>query len=315
MRVFDFNSAIVRTPGRSVVNGLRAASGPRPSSKPFSPNTSPMSPPCGSRVSQVTVLAALEQFPDSIFVEDPALVFSQAALLLRPGAPSRMAEAQELARRSRPDSPSPALGDGFADGGDILVTPGRVLIGLSARTNEAGAAAFAEAARIPSASPARWCMFRAAPCTSRRTARWSTRRRCSRPRSWRNPESWTVSGFSSFQKEERARDQRAAGKRRRVRQVGLPAHSGDAGDAWIESVAAARLRDRQDRCRTFLHVAALVRPSPLTRWHAGRTRPPQRIGRCRSAARSRSARTRSREPLRSSLRIRRVRTPAAGSAR
>ena len=31
--------------------------------------------------------------------------------------------------------------DGFADGGDILVTPDRVLIGLSARTNEAGAAA------------------------------------------------------------------------------------------------------------------------------------------------------------------------------
>jgi dimethylargininase len=33
------------------------------------------------------------------------------------------------------------LDDGFADGGDILVTPGRVFIGLSARTDQAGAAA------------------------------------------------------------------------------------------------------------------------------------------------------------------------------
>jgi dimethylargininase len=36
------------------------------------------------------------------------------------------------------------LREGFADGGDILVTPGRVLIGLSARTNATGAAALRE---------------------------------------------------------------------------------------------------------------------------------------------------------------------------
>jgi dimethylargininase len=90
---------------------------------------------------QVTVLDALEQFPDSIFVEDPALVFSQAAILLRPGAASRMAEAQELSATLAARFPEVLqLGDGFADGGDILVTPRRVLIGLSARTNEAGAA-------------------------------------------------------------------------------------------------------------------------------------------------------------------------------
>ena len=33
------------------------------------------------------------------------------------------------------------LSDGFADGGDILVTPTRIFIGLSARTDQAGAAA------------------------------------------------------------------------------------------------------------------------------------------------------------------------------
>ena len=90
---------------------------------------------------QVTVLDALEQFPDSIFVEDPALVFSQAAILLRPGAPSRMAEAGELTSTLAARFPAVLrLSDGYADGGDILATPGRVLIGLSTRTNEIGAA-------------------------------------------------------------------------------------------------------------------------------------------------------------------------------
>ena len=66
---------------------------PRPCSKPSSPSTSRTSPLCEAAGVRVTVLDALEQFPDSIFVEDPALVFRQAAILLRPGAPSRMAEA------------------------------------------------------------------------------------------------------------------------------------------------------------------------------------------------------------------------------
>ena len=142
MRVFDFNSAIVRTPGKSVVNGLRANPGPAPVFETVLAEHQAYVAALRAAGVKVTVLPALEQFPDSIFVEDPALVFTQAAVLLRPGAPSRMAEAQELAGTLAARFPSVLqLADGFADGGDILVTPGRVLIGLSARTNEAGAAA------------------------------------------------------------------------------------------------------------------------------------------------------------------------------
>ena len=76
-----------------------------------------------------------------MFVEDPALVFSEGAILLRPGAPSRAAEADALA---------PVLGGlldavlelpepGFADGGDVLETPRGIIIGLSSRTDRAGA--------------------------------------------------------------------------------------------------------------------------------------------------------------------------------
>jgi dimethylargininase len=66
-------------------------------------------------------------------------------VMLRPGAPSRLAEAEEL----RPTLEARfaevlRLTGGYGDGGDILVTPGRVYIGLSARTNEAGAASLRE---------------------------------------------------------------------------------------------------------------------------------------------------------------------------
>lgn len=43
----------------------------------------------------VTVLPELKAFADSIFVEDPVLVFTEGAVLLRPGAPTRQGETAE----------------------------------------------------------------------------------------------------------------------------------------------------------------------------------------------------------------------------
>lgn len=90
----------------------------------------------------VEILPPLDEFPDSIFVEDPALVFSEGAILLRPGAPSRLGEAAamapELAKRF---DRVLELTEGCAEGGDVLTTPREVLIGLSARTDARGAQA------------------------------------------------------------------------------------------------------------------------------------------------------------------------------
>jgi dimethylargininase len=145
MRVFDFNSAIVRTPGRSVVNGLRAGPGRSPVFAAVVAEHQAYIAALRAAGVAVTVLDPLEEFPDSLFVEDPALVFSEAALLLRPGAPSRRNEAAHLAETLKPRFPRLlSLENGFADGGDVLVTPDRVLIGLSARTDRAGAAALQE---------------------------------------------------------------------------------------------------------------------------------------------------------------------------
>jgi len=83
-RVFDFNSALVRGTRKSVVNGLRAIAGPTLSSRLSALNTRATVAALRAAGVQVTVLDALEQFPDSIFVEDPALVFSQAAYCCDP---------------------------------------------------------------------------------------------------------------------------------------------------------------------------------------------------------------------------------------
>jgi dimethylargininase len=144
LRIFDFNSAIVRTPGRSVVDGLRAVPGPAPIFDTLVEEHRSYVAALRAAGVHVTVLEALEPHPDSVFVEDPALVFTQAAVMLRPGAPSRQAEAPPLAATLAARFPHVLqLSEGFADGGDVLATPDRIFIGLSARTDPTGAAALA----------------------------------------------------------------------------------------------------------------------------------------------------------------------------
>jgi dimethylargininase len=68
-------------------------------------------------------------------------VFPEGAILLRPGAPSREGERDSMRDALLRHFASVAeLGENeFADGGDILVTPRTVFIGLSKRTTRAGA--------------------------------------------------------------------------------------------------------------------------------------------------------------------------------
>jgi dimethylargininase len=142
VRVFDFDAAIVRAPARSVVNGLRARAGPAPEYAGVVAEHRAYVAALRAAGVDVTVLPALEAFPDSVFVEDPALVFTSAAILLNPGAPSRQGEVQALAPALEGRFPRMLRLDvGHVDGGDVLVTPRRVLIGLSARTDPAGAGA------------------------------------------------------------------------------------------------------------------------------------------------------------------------------
>jgi dimethylargininase len=77
--------------------------------------------------------------PDSVFVEDAAVVFDDVAVIARPGAASRRPETDAMATALRPYRRLAFIqAPGTLDGGDVLVTPGRVFVGISGRTNEDG---------------------------------------------------------------------------------------------------------------------------------------------------------------------------------
>jgi dimethylargininase len=78
--------------------------------------------------------------PDSVFVEDTAVVFDRIAVIARPGAASRRPEVDAMAAALGPHRPLAFIeAPGTLDGGDVLVTPGRVFVGISGRTNDEGA--------------------------------------------------------------------------------------------------------------------------------------------------------------------------------
>lgn len=141
--VFHFDSALVRTPARSVVHGLRADDRGDPSYNGVVREHDAYVAALRAAGVEVTVLPPLEAFPDSLFVEDPALVFAEGTILLRPGAAARAGEAAEIAPTLRGifDTVLELPFGGFADGGDVLLTPKGAMIGLSARTDRVGAEA------------------------------------------------------------------------------------------------------------------------------------------------------------------------------
>lgn len=143
MSIFEFDAAILRKPGRSVTAGLRAGAGADPAFEDVMVEHDAYCAALNEAGVETVVLPSLEAFPDSIFVEDPALVFSRDAIVLRPGAASRRGESEHIADAlgglfdTVLELPEP----GCVEGGDILQTAKKVMIGLSARTSQTGAAA------------------------------------------------------------------------------------------------------------------------------------------------------------------------------
>lgn len=141
---FKFDRAISRRPGASVVKGLRAGGGPDPTIEGVLAEHAAYIAALEAAGLAVTLLDPLEEFPDAIFVEDPALVFPDCAILLNPGTPSRAGEGaflrSALAAQFERVLEMP---EGHADGGDVLAMEQAVYIGLSARTDRAGAEALA----------------------------------------------------------------------------------------------------------------------------------------------------------------------------
>jgi dimethylargininase len=86
-------------------------------------------------------LPATPDMPDSVFVEDTAVVLDELAVITRPGAESRRGETETVALalaayRTLHHIEQP----GTLDGGDVLCIGKRIFVGRSERTNEDGIA-------------------------------------------------------------------------------------------------------------------------------------------------------------------------------
>ena len=145
-RSFRFTHAISRRPSASITDGLRAVDVGTPDLALFQQHHADYVAALRETGAEVTLLAPLEPYPDAVFVEDTALCLPQGAILMRPGAPSRMGEVAHMAPVLRDcyDDLREIKGPGHIEGGDILVTGREVLVGRSDRTDAAGVAELAE---------------------------------------------------------------------------------------------------------------------------------------------------------------------------
>jgi len=86
-------------------------------------------------------LDADERYPDSTFVEDTAVLTGHGAVLTRPGASSRIGEVSAIARTLSNfyQDLHAITPPGTLDGGDVCEAGTHFFIGVSDRTNEAGA--------------------------------------------------------------------------------------------------------------------------------------------------------------------------------
>jgi dimethylargininase len=84
-------------------------------------------------------LPAEPQLPDSVFVEDAAIVLAEAAVITRPGAAARRPETTSVAAALEPHRALLRLAaPATLDGGDVLRLGRSLFVGRTERTDEAG---------------------------------------------------------------------------------------------------------------------------------------------------------------------------------
>ncbi|WP_170346007.1 dimethylarginine dimethylaminohydrolase family protein [Ruegeria atlantica] len=137
---FEFSRAITRRPAPTIADGLRAEDIGNPDFDGMMAAHGSYVAALKSTGAEVIELDPLDAFPDAQFVEDTALCLPQGAVLMRPGAPSRMGEVAEIAPALRAcyDTVTQIKGPGHIEGGDILVTGREILVGRSDRTDAEG---------------------------------------------------------------------------------------------------------------------------------------------------------------------------------
>ena len=88
---------------------------------------------------RVLSLPADSRFPDGVFVEDPAIVLDEVAILTRMGAESRRDEGESLAEALAQFRPIHRIeAPATIEGGDVMRVGKTLYVGISRRTNREG---------------------------------------------------------------------------------------------------------------------------------------------------------------------------------
>lgn len=144
-----FKNVIVRTPCKAVTEGITSAPelGKPDYEKALKQHAKYIEAlkQCGV---EVTVLPADENFPDSCFVEDTAVLTERCAVISNPGAPTRTRETEAMIPVIKQFYPEERIeyikAPGTMEGGDVMMVGDTFYIGRSARTNEEGIRQFSE---------------------------------------------------------------------------------------------------------------------------------------------------------------------------
>ena len=136
---YHFKNAIIRKPNKSIQNGL--------SSQNLHPDYDIIVKEHHNYIKainesglKINLLESLEEYPDSIFVEDPALTYKSTIIILNPFDSSRNGEKNIIKNEIEHLFDNILfVEDGFVEGGDILNINNHFIIGLSHRTNKLGA--------------------------------------------------------------------------------------------------------------------------------------------------------------------------------
>lgn len=138
-----FKTIIVRKPASTVVNGLTTSDLGVPNYEKAKEQHNEYIEVLKTCDVEVKVLESDERYPDSCFVEDPAVVTEDFAIITNPGAESRNGEKfiMEEALKDCFDDFEHIV-DGTLEGGDVMQIDKHFYIGLSKRTNKKGAEEF-----------------------------------------------------------------------------------------------------------------------------------------------------------------------------
>jgi dimethylargininase len=136
---YSFKNAIIRQPNKSIQNGLSSLN-LHPQFEIIAEEHSNYIKAIKEAGLQIKLLESLEEYPDSIFVEDPALIYKTNVIILNPFDPSRNGEKNIIKNEIKHCFDNILfVEEGYVEGGDILNINNHFIIGLSHRTDKLGA--------------------------------------------------------------------------------------------------------------------------------------------------------------------------------